>query len=106
MARRVSGGVTPAVTGSREREERNQREEGEGDVAWLRGPLISEGEASVAYRFGDLSSWAVGWLLKLGRTVPFGPFLIFILFSSFCFLFSYSFHNFCKNVSIQAKPIS
>jgi hypothetical protein len=40
--------------------------------------------------------WAAGSFLLWAESVPSGPFHIFILFSSFPFLFSYLLHNFFK----------
>jgi hypothetical protein len=42
----------------------------------------------------------------LGRGVPRGPFSIFILFSSFLFLFSYFLHRFCILNPNKVKPLS
>jgi hypothetical protein len=65
--------------------------------------LSARGREKRVYRFG-VASWAAGSFLVLGRFVAPGPFLFFHFSSSFLFLFSYSFHIFCKFDSIQAKP--
>jgi hypothetical protein len=55
---------------------------------WAR--VVSEGERGRGIPVRVLSSWAAGWLLKLGRMVfPRGPFLfLFSFFFSFLFFFN------------------
>jgi hypothetical protein len=56
------------------------------------------------YQFGE-SRVGRGPFLLLGRRDAPGPFLYFFSFSTFSFLFSYFFYNFCKFGPICFKPI-
>jgi hypothetical protein len=70
------------------------------------GPPVGEEGRGATCRFGWRVSWAAGSFRKWAETVPLGPFYIFISFSSFPFLFSYSIYRFCKTPSNQTKPLS
>jgi hypothetical protein len=81
-SREISGGVTPASSVSREK-----RGKGGGDDADRWGPPGSEGERGRGIPVRVLSSWAAGWLLKLGRMVSPRALFYFYFLSSFPFLF-------------------
>jgi hypothetical protein len=80
-------------------------EVGGDDVAWQRGPLVSEGEGRTLTLSGGggAGPWPLRWLGRNGSPEPFS---IFFLLSPFLFLFSYFYFIFCKYASKPLKPLS
>jgi hypothetical protein len=81
----VGGGVTPAVTDSREREEEEFGEEGAD--GW--GRLVGGRESGIGYRFGSWPGgpWAGSSDGPKSFPAAFSYFLFFFLFSFSVFLF-------------------
>jgi hypothetical protein len=98
----VGGGVTPAVTDPREREEEEFGEEGAD--GW--GRLVGEGRERDRVPVREEALLGHGLASSLGRNGALWPISIFFfLFFFFFFLFSYFLYIFCKFDSNCFKPI-
>jgi hypothetical protein len=98
----INRGVTPATVSRNGERGRRLREEGDD----TRGPHGSEGREGRGYRFGTGRCWAVAGFWSWAERLPGVRFHIFLFFTSFLFLISYSFHRFCKNAPNQFKSLS
>jgi hypothetical protein len=93
------------LPGGRKKNQGEEEKSGGGEDADMRVPVVGEGEERKRVTVRVLMMGR-GLVSLLGRKSSPGSISIFILFSSFPFLFSYFFCIFCKNASIRFKPLS